>query len=120
MADQAVQSAQSKLKDAIEFMTANAIEVLRQASQSGPLLSGHLQVHAEKPSMALDDLDTASRVYDRMLRTSREVLNLDAEKTVNVVVLGTGKISAASASVQTVIDVPSSPVAQPIDEDPSI
>lgn len=101
-------------------MLVHATSVLRSASKTGPRLSEHLHDKASADEMSLDQIDTASRVWDRMLRTSREVLNLDIEKTVNVVVLGSGKISAASASVRPVIDVPSSPIAQPPAEDPSI
>lgn len=73
-----VEKGEARLAQVVEQMTAHAEEVLARASQVGPKLTDALARHADT-QLDLDDLEVASRVWERMLTQGRKVLRLDEQ-----------------------------------------
>jgi len=101
---------EEKLSATVEEMSKRAAETLEAASAVGPQLSDHLSTHA-RSELSLDDVETASRVWERLLMTSRKVLKLDEPEQGNAslrvgIMVHVDRPGAVPASAP-VIDVPS-------------
>lgn len=67
-----------KLELTVQEMLRTSAEALRRTAQCGPRLAGHLEQQVNVDKMDLDSLDKGTRIYERMIKTSRSALGLDA------------------------------------------
>lgn len=111
--DAHIQRAEAHMEAMVSEMTGKAIETIRSASKVGPKIAGQLNGKVND-DLSLEQLESASRTWDRLMMSSRKVLGMDetVAAQVNIAVVSLPD----RAALRQAIDVESAATAAPIVE----
>lgn len=125
--DKQVRRAEQKLDALVKQTLGKAADTLKKTAAAGPKTADHLNRKVSVAEMSMDDLEAASRVYERLIDVSRRQLGLDREEAVKPsiqvnVLAAIGSIGDTAIDAGPVIEIPAksgetSEIADPIGGD---